>query len=69
MKKFLLTLTKGDNKTVLAICDTIDEAIAEGEEFRKHLTMDSGLLAVIQAGIDENNNIMGNLYRLYHAWT
>ena len=42
--------------------------MAKGEEFRKHLTMDSGTLAVISAAVDENNNMMGGKYKLYHVW-
>lgn len=64
----MLKLTKGNSETILAVCDTIDEAIEEGEEFRKHLTMDAGILSVIRTNVDENNNRKGNSYRLYHAW-
>lgn len=68
MEKFMLTLTKKNDRTVLAICKTKAEAMAKGEEFRKHLTMDSGTLAVISAAVDENNNMMGGKYKLYHVW-
>lgn len=67
-EKFLLTLTKENDRTILAVCNTKAEAIIEGEEFRKHLTMDSGTLSVVYAEIDDENNIRNGKYRLYHSW-
>ena len=68
MIKFAVTLTKGDNRKILEICDTKDEAIAKGEKHRKSLTMDSGILSCISAEFDENNNRLNNTYKLIHSW-
>ena len=67
-EKFLLTLTKENDRTILTACNTKAEAITEGEEFRKHLPMDSGTLSVVYAEIDDENNIRNGKYRLYHSW-
>ena len=67
-EKFLLTLTKGNDRTILVICGSKAEAITKGEEFRKHLPMDSGTLSVIYAEIDDENKIIDGKYRLYHSW-
>ena len=67
-EKFLLTLTKENDRTILAVCNTKAEAIIEGEEFSKHLTMDSGTLSVICAEIDDENKIIDGKYRLYNSW-
>jgi len=68
MEKFILTLTKGNNKTVLSVCDTKDEAITEGNEFSKHLSMDSGFLAVVCGEVDSDNNFISGKYKLCHGW-
>ena len=68
MEKFMLTLTKENDRTILAVCNTKAEAITEGEEFRKHLPMNSGTLSVVCAEIDNENKIIDGKYRLYHSW-
>lgn len=67
-KKFLLTLTKGNERTILAVCDTKAAAMKEGDEYIKHLTMDAGTLSVIFAELDDDNNLKGGKYLLYHVW-
>ena len=66
--KFLLTLTKGNERKILAVCETKAAAMEEGNEFLKHLTMDAGTLSVIFAELDDKNNIQGGKYLLYHVW-
>ena len=68
MEKFLLTLTKGDDKAVLSVHDTKQEAINAGEKFLKETQKVNGFLAVIYAEIDSCKNIVGGKYKLYHGW-
>lgn len=68
MIKFAVTITKGDNRKILEICDTKDEAMEKGEKHRKSLTMDSGILSCISADFDENNNRTDKKYNLIHSW-
>ena len=68
MEKFILSLTKGNDKTILSVHNTKAEAMADGERIIKKLPANSGLLTVLYGGIDENNNIVGKSYKLYHAW-
>ena len=68
MEKFILTLTKRDEKTVLSVHDSKAEAIAEGENILKRLAYDAGFLAVIYGEIDSDNNVISEKYKLCHGW-
>ena len=62
MEKFMLTLTKGNDRTVLAICETKEEALAKGNELYPNLLVSSGTLSVIYGETDCKK------YRLFHSW-
>lgn len=68
MKKFAITLTHGNDKTILALFDTKEEAMAAGEQYRKKFTREQGLVSCILADFDERENMVGNSYHLYHSW-
>ena len=68
MEKFILSLTKENDKTILSVHNTKAEAITEGESIIKRLPVNSGLLTVIYSEIDENNNLIGKNYKLYYSW-
>lgn len=68
MEKFILTLTKRDEKTVLSVHDSKAEAIVEGENIIKRLAYDAGFLAVIYGEIDGNNNVISGKYKLCYGW-
>ena len=68
MKKFALTLTRGNERTILSLHDSKEEAMAEGEKIQKILTRDAGFLALIYAEFDSNNNIIDGKYKFYHGW-
>lgn len=68
MRKFALKLTKGDTQKILLVCDSEDTAMQEGKKILGTLRKTDGLLSVIQADFDENNNIVGGGYKLFHAW-
>lgn len=42
MIKFAVTLTKGDNRKILEVYDTKEQAMEKGVEYRKQFSMDSG---------------------------
>lgn len=68
MIKFAVTLTKGDNRKVLEVCDTKEQAMEKGAEYRNQFSMDSGILSCISAEFDENNNRTDKKYNLIHSW-
>lgn len=68
MRKFALKLTKGDTQKILLVCDSEEAAMQEGVKILDTLRKTDGLLSVIQADFDENNNIVGGGYKLFHAW-
>lgn len=65
---FAITLTNGNNRTVLYICDNKEKAIKKGDELIQTLSRDSGILSCIQADFDDNNNIVNGRYRIYKSW-
>lgn len=65
---FAITLTNGNNRTVLYICDNKEKAIKKGDELIQILSRDSGILSCIQADFDDNNNIVNGRYRIYKSW-
>lgn len=64
MKRFAIKLTKNDDVKILGVRETKEQAIALGLELRKQYSRDTGLLAVIEAEFDSDNNMLGNAYRL-----
>lgn len=68
MTKYAIKLTKDDTITILAIFESKDAAINSGAEYRKQYTREQGLISCISAAFDENNNMVGNSYRLLASW-
>lgn len=68
MKKFAIKLTKGDDVTILCICENKDEIMKNGADLRKRYSRDMGLLACIEADFDENNQMIGTGYKLHEVF-
>lgn len=68
MIKYAISITKENNKKILAICDTKEQAMEKGEEYKKQFSKDSGILSCISADFDENNNRTDKKYKLIHSW-
>lgn len=68
MSKFAVTLTKGNDRKVLYICDDKNEALNKGNEILPTLMNSSGTLSCIQAEFDADNNIIGGKYKLIDSW-
>ena len=68
MSKFAITLTKGNDRKVIYMCDDKDEALAKGNEILPTLMRGSGTLSCIQAEFDADNNIIGGKYKLIDSW-
>lgn len=68
MTKYAIKLTKNDDVTILGVCETEKDAIALGADLRKKYTRDQGLLAMIEAEFDENNQMIGNRYKLLEVF-
>lgn len=66
--KYAVTITKGDSRKILEICDTKDEAMEKGVEHKKRFSMDSGILSCISADFDDYGNIIDGNYRLHYSW-
>jgi len=66
--KYAVKLTSGNNVKILNLFDSKDAALKFGESAMKDLKASDGLLSVIQAEFDSNNNIISGQYRLVHSW-
>ena len=64
MKKYAVKLTHGDDVEILGVKGTKEQAMELGMELRKQHSRDAGFLAVIEAEFDNDNNLLGNAYRL-----
>lgn len=67
MKKFAVKLPRGDDVTILGVRETKEQAIELSMELRTQYPRDAGLLAVIEAGFDSENNMLGNAYQLHEV--
>lgn len=68
MKKFAIKITKGDDVTILGVRETKEEAMQLGAELRKQHIRDEGLMTCIEADFDENDQMIGNSYKLHEAF-
>ena len=68
MNKFAITLTKENDRQVLFVSNNKEEAFKKGDEIVKTLMRSSGTLSCIEANFDENNNLVGNSYKLLDSW-
>lgn len=68
MGKYVIELIKGDNRTVLEICDTKEQAMERGIKHRQDHTREQGLIGCILANVDGDGNIDRNRYKIVHCW-
>lgn len=68
MTKYAIKFTKDNTIKILAIFESKDAAMNVGAEYRKQYTREQGLISCISADFDENNNMVGNSYRLLESW-
>lgn len=66
--KYALKLTRGDDVKILAVYDDKSAAMAAGAEYRKTISRDAGLLSLIEAEFDENNQMIGVAYKLHEIF-
>lgn len=67
MKRFAIKLTKNDDVTILGVRKTKEQAMELGMELRKQYARDAGLLAVIEADFNEDNQMIGTNYKLHEV--
>lgn len=67
MYKFAIAITKGDNKKVLKTFDNKDTALKRGKEIAADTPGKDGVVSLIYADIDDENNIVGGKYKLYEV--
>lgn len=68
MKKYAIKLTHNNDVTILTVCNTKEEALEQGTALRKRYSRDAGLLALIEADFDENDQMIGNGYKLHEVF-
>lgn len=68
MKRFAIKLTCGDDVTILEVFDDKPAALAACAEYRKTISRDAGLLGLIEADFDENDQMIGTGYRLHEIF-
>lgn len=67
--KFAIKLVKDNDNTILETFDTKEQALAAGEKYSAQFTRAQGFVSCIQGEFDENNNLVGNRYKLIHGWS
>ena len=67
MKMFAVTRVSGNKRSILGKYDTLSEAKAEGERIYQGST-ERMMISLIEADFDENDQIVGHKYKLYHVW-
>lgn len=68
MKRFAIKLTHGDDVKILAVYDDKSAAMAAGTEYRKTISRDAGLLGLIEADFDKNDQMIGTSYKLHDVF-
>ena len=68
MKKYALKLTRGDDVKILAVYDDKPTALAAGAEYRKTISRDAGLLTLIEAEFNTDDNMIGEGYKLLEVF-
>ena len=64
---FALTKVAGNSRSILGKYDTLSEAKAEGERIYQG-SAERMMISLIEAEFDENDQIIGNKYKLYQVW-
>lgn len=67
MKKYAVKLTHGDDVKILEVFDDKPTAIAAGAEYRKSISRDAGLLAVIEAEFTDDGKMISPSYKLHEV--
>ena len=68
MRKFAVEITKGDTETVIAVCDTKEEAKAFGDEYFKTMTREQGILTLFAGEFDENDQRKDMREEIFKIW-
>lgn len=66
--KYAIEITKGDDITILQVFDDKPTAMAAGAEYRKTISRDAGLLALIEADFDENDQMIGTGFKMHEIF-
>lgn len=67
MNKFAITITKSSRRVVKTF-EKQEDAMKFGEEVAARTPGAEGTVSCINADFDENDNMLGNQYKLYHTW-
>lgn len=68
MGKYVIELIKGDNRTVLEICDTKEYAMERGLKYRGDYTREEGVIGCIFSNVDRDGNVDTSRYKIIHCW-
>lgn len=69
MNKFAIAITKGDSKKVLETFEQKNDALRRGKEIATDIQGKEGVVSLIYADIDNENNIIGGKYKLYEVFS
>lgn len=68
MKRYAVKLTHGDDVKILAVYDDKLTALVAGAEYRKTISRDAGLLALIEGEFDENGQMIGTGFKMHEIF-
>jgi len=68
MEKYLITLVKGDDRTVLEVFDTKEAAMVAGISYRRQIPQEKGLIGCISSHLAGNGQPDLNRYRIHRVW-
>ena len=66
-KMFAVTKVAGNTRSILGKSDTLSEAKAEGERIYQG-SIERMMISLIETDFDENDQTIGNKYKLHHVW-
>ena len=68
MFKYANQLIKDDDVRTLETYTDKEEALRRGAKIRAEIPSEQGVISCVYADFDEDNNMIGNSYRLFHTW-
>lgn len=68
MKRFAIEIVKGNDTKILGAYDTKEQGFEAGRSYAQTLAGEGGVVTLIYADFDENNNQISNEERIFEVW-
>lgn len=68
MQKFAICIVKDNDQKIVSTHMTKDEAIKNGNTINSQLPKGAGVVSCIFGEFDDNDNLIGNKYKIHKTW-